>query len=282
MRESVLVVLGAGGMGEAIAHRVGSGKAILLADSSDEVLARASEAIRSQGHAVSTHRVDVSSPDSVRDLAQLAASLGRVTQVGHTAGLSPAQATSAAILSVDLLGVALVLEEFGRVVAPGGAGVVISSMAGHLAPPLSPEEEQALANTPPGELLQLPLLLERGGDDPGGAYALAKRANQIMVQAASLGWGARGARVNSISPGIVSTPMGRLELSSPVGDLMRSMVDSSPARRLGTPDDIASVASFLLGPESTFITGTDVLVDGGVVAALRFAGSSGATSGDRY
>ena len=282
MPDSVLVVIGAGGMGEAIARRVGSGKALLLADSSEEALARAAEAITSEGHNVSTHRVDVSSPDSVRDLAHLAASLGRVTHVAHTAGMSPAQATSAEILSVDLLGVALVLEEFGEVVAPGGAGVVIASMAGHLAPPLSPEEEQALARTPARELLQLPLLLERGADNPGGAYALAKRANQIRVEAASLAWGARGARVNSISPGIISTPMGRQELSSAVGELMRSMIDSSPARRLGTPDDIASVTSFLLGPESTFITGTDVLVDGGVVAAVRFAGPPETDSDDRY
>lgn len=267
MRNRVLVVIGAGGMGQAIARRMGSGHTVLLADVREDILQSVGETLQNEGHKVITRLVDVSSPESVRDLAETAASLGLVAQIAHTAGLSPVQAPALAILKVDLLGVALVLDEFGRVVAEGGAGVVISSMAGHFAPPFSPEQEQALTSTAPEELLSVAFLSQI--DDPGAAYAVAKRANHLRVQAASARWGENGARVNSISPGIISTSMGRQELASEHGQLMSAMVESSPARRIGTPDDIASAAAFLLGPQASFITGTDLLVDGGAVAAAR-------------
>ena len=215
-------------------------------------------------------RVDVSSPESVRGLAEFAASLGDVTQLAHTAGLSPAQASAEAILAVDLLGTALVLDEFGEVVAPGGAGVVISSMSGHLVPPLSAEQEKALAHNPAGELLELDFVKQL--DHPFSAYPIAKHANYLRVRAVSVNWGRRGARINSISPGIISTPMGQQELASSVGDGMRAMIAMSATGRIGTADDIAAATAFLLGPDATFITGTDLLVDGGVVAAVK-AGS---------
>ena len=211
--------------------------------------------------------VDVSSAQSVGTLAQQAAALGSVTHVAHTAGLSPSQAPAAAILAVDLLGVALVLDEFAKVIAPGGAGVVIASMAGHIFPPLTPEQERAVTQTPAQELLGLPFISEL--TEPALAYGVAKRANRIQVQAASKVWGQRGARINSISPGIISTPMGQQELASPVGDGMRAMTAASAAGRVGTPDDIASAAAFLLGQDASFITGADLLVDGGVTAAMR-------------
>ncbi|MGO9382784.1 MAG: SDR family oxidoreductase [Mycobacterium sp.] len=270
MAREVLIVLGVGGMGQAIAHRLGAGKTVLLADNNEATLASVAEALTADGHRVDGRRVDVSSPESVRTLAEHAASLGPVTQVAHTAGLSPAQASAEAILAVDLLGTALVLEEFGEVIAPGGAGVVIASMAGHMFPPLSSEQEKALAHNPPGELLQLDFI--SGITDPNFAYPIAKQANHIRVRAASAHWGRRGARINSISPGIISTPMGQQELASPVGDGMRAMVAMSATGRLGTPQDIASATAFLLGPEASFITGTDLLVDGGVIAAIK-AGS---------
>jgi NAD(P)-dependent dehydrogenase (short-subunit alcohol dehydrogenase family) len=206
----------------------------------------------------------------VRELAKFSASLGRVTQVAHTAGLSPSQASAQAILAVDLLGTALVLQEFGEVIAPGGAGVVIASMAGHMFPPLAAEQEKALAHNPPGELLRLDFI--SGITDPNFAYPIAKQANHIRVSAASAYWGRRGARINSISPGIISTPMGQQELASPVGDGMRAMIAMSGTGRIGTPEDIAAATAFLLGPNASFITGTDLLVDGGVIAAVK-AGS---------
>jgi NAD(P)-dependent dehydrogenase (short-subunit alcohol dehydrogenase family) len=266
----VLVVIGVGGMGQAIARRLGSGKTVLLADNNEAVLASVAGSLAAEGHHVESRTVDVSLPESVRGLAEYAASLGDVTQVAHTAGLSPAQAPAEAILAVDLLGTALVLQEFGEVIAPGGAGVVIASMAGHMFPPLTAEQERALAHNPPNELLKLDVV--SGISEPAMAYPIAKQANHIRVRAASVQWGRRGARINSISPGIISTPMGQQELASPVGDGMRAMIAMSGSGRIGTPDDIAAATAFLLGPEATFITGTDLLVDGGVIAAVK-AGS---------
>ncbi|MEW2622501.1 SDR family oxidoreductase [Streptomyces sp. NPDC048106] len=267
MSAEVLVVIGVGGMGQAIAGRLGSGRRLLLADFDVETLASCADLLRGQGHDVTTRQVDVSSRSSVAELARAAQGLGLVRQVAHTAGLSPVQAPAAAVLKVDLLGTALVLEEFARVIAPGGSGVVIASMAGYMAPPLSPDQEQALALTPADALLDLPFTSpEALGQN---AYALAKFGNRLRVQAAATSWGERGARVNSISPGVIATPMGQQELDGESGKAMRAMIDASGTGRVGTPDDIAEAAAFLLGPGSTFITGSDLLVDGGVVAARR-------------
>lgn len=269
MDRDVAVVIGVGGMGVAVARRVGGGRRLLLADFSEAVLGAAAERLRGEGHDVTAERVDVSDAGSVGALAQRAAAMGRVTHVAHTAGLSPVQASVEAILRVDLMGVALALDAFGGVVAAGGAGVVIASMAGHMAGALPPEMEAALALTPPADLLALPFLAPGAVPDPGAAYTIAKRANALRVQAAARAWGARGARVNSISPGVISTSMGQAELGGPSGEQMRGMIAMSATGRVGTPDDIADAAAFLLGPQASFITGTDLLVDGGVIAAIR-------------
>ncbi len=269
--KDVVVVIGTGGMGAAVACRQGPGRTLVLADVDGQRLEAAAGRLRTDGMEVHPCPVDVSSRSSVADLAGLAASRGPVRQVVHTAGLSPVQAAAEAILRVDLLGVALVLDEFGEVVADGGAGVVVASMAAHMAASLTAEQERALAEAPADELLgQVEALtgsLETS--DPGSVYALAKRANQLRVQAASGPWGERGARVNSVSPGIVSTSMGREELASANGPFMQALVEASPAGRLGTPQDVASAVVFLLGPDASFVTGTDLLVDGGAVAAFR-------------
>ena len=264
----VLTVIGVGGMGQAIIRRLGPGKTVLLADNNeaDTGLGSRIPCCGRLSRREPARRCRVS--ESVHALAEFAASLGNVAQLAHTAGLSPAQASAEAILAVDLLGVALVLQEFGEVIAPGGAGVVIASMAGHMFPPLTAEKEKALAHNPPGELLDLDFV-SRATSIPGIAYAIAKQANHIRVRAASAQWGRRGARINSISPGIISTPMGQQELASPVGDGMRAMIAMSGTGRIGTPDDIAAATAFLLGPDATFITGTDLLVDGGVIAAVK-------------
>lgn len=265
---AVLAVIGTGGMGKAIARRLGGDKTILLADFNEVTLAAVADELRGDGFSVTTRRVDVSRPDSVSALASAAAEMGPVTQVAHTAGLSPVQAPMAAILAVDLLGVGLVLDAFAEVIAPGGAGVVIASMAGHMARTLTAEQEQALALAPTDQLASLPFATASVLTDPQDAYFLAKKANQLRVRAASSTWGARGARINSISPGVISTPMGQQELAGPMGEALRTMVSTSATGRIGTPEDIAAAAAFLLGPDSTFITGTDLLVDGGTVAAL--------------
>jgi NAD(P)-dependent dehydrogenase (short-subunit alcohol dehydrogenase family) len=265
--QDVLVVTGCGGMGTAVARRLGPGRSILLADVHEGALVTAADALRGEGLDVSTRTVDVGRADSVEDLAQAAAGLGRIATVVHTAGLSPVQASPGAIVQVDLIGTAVLLDAFGRVIAPGGAGVFVASMAGSLAH-LDPEFERRLATTPTTDLAGLPELSDEALGDAATAYVTAKRANQLRVRAAAGTWGARGARVNSLSPGVVATPMGAAELSGPTGDVMRQMIDGSPAGRIGTPHDIAAAVAFLVGPDAGFVTGTDLLVDGGVVAAL--------------
>jgi NAD(P)-dependent dehydrogenase (short-subunit alcohol dehydrogenase family) len=206
----------------------------------------------------------------VQALAEKATGLGNVTGVIHAAGVSPSQASPETILRVDLYGAALVLEVFGNVIARGGSGVVISSQSGHRLPPLGADESRALAVTPTEELLDLPFLQSGAVDDSLHAYQLSKRGNSLRVMAEAVRWGKRGARINTISPGIIITPLARDELSGPRGDGYRRMIEGSPAGRAGTPDEVASVAALLMGPDGGFITGSDVLMDGGVTAAYWY------------
>ncbi len=265
----VIVVIGAGGIGTAIARRQGFGKHILLADFNETLLEAAAKELELASYKVSFHHVDVSSRASVRTLAEVAASLGSVMQVINTAGLSPNMAPPDRILAVDLYGSAVVFEEFERVIAPGGSGLIVSSMAGHMSGALAPEQEHDLAFAPADELMKKPLLSGESVPNSMVAYILSKRANHLRVQAASISWGKRGARVNSISPGIIATPLAQHELNSPIGDIYRGMIAASPAKRMASPDEIAVAASFLLGPDAGFITGSDLLIDGGVIAAMR-------------
>jgi NAD(P)-dependent dehydrogenase (short-subunit alcohol dehydrogenase family) len=269
MNREVIVVIGAGGIGLAIARRQGFGKTVLLADFNEEALKTAAESMRNSSYAVETHTVDVSSRESVQTLATTAAALGKVVQVINTAGLSPNMAPVERVLEVDLYGSAVVFDEFEKVIAPGGAGLIISSMAGHMMPALPPEQDHALAYTPTEELLDLPFLQANAVPNTLVAYMIAKRANHLRVQASAMTWGARGARVNSLSPGIIVTPLALHELNSEIGDIYRTMVAASPANRMASPDEIAIAASFLLGPDAGFITGSDLLIDGGVIAAMR-------------
>jgi len=269
MKISVLVVIGTGGIGLAIARREGAGKTILLADINEQALAEAAKDLENTGYTVHTQVVDIAARASVTALAAAAAALGDVMQVVHAAGLSPNMAPPDKILAVDLHGTALLLEEFGRVVAVGGAGIVISSMAGHMPPALGQAADEALARTPADELLALPMLQPAQVPDSGAAYALSKRANQLRVQQQSLHWGERGARLNSISPGIIMTPLAQHEMNSPIGDAYRAMIKTSVAKRVGTADEVAAAASYLLSLEAGFVTGSDILIDGGVIAAMR-------------
>jgi NAD(P)-dependent dehydrogenase (short-subunit alcohol dehydrogenase family) len=267
---TVLVVIGAGSIGQAIARRVGAGKHVLLADLRRELADAAAKVMSDAGFDVSTASVDVSSRESVHALVERATALGDVWGVIHAAGVSPSQASPATILHVDLYGTALVLEEFGNVIARGGSCVVIASMSGHRLPALTAEQDKALATTPTDELLALPMLGLDRVTDPLNAYQISKRANSLRVMAEAVRWGKRGARVNTISPGIIITPLANDELSGPRGAGYRRYIEGSAAGRAGTPDEVANVGALLMGPDGAFITGSDILQDGGVTAAYWF------------
>jgi NAD(P)-dependent dehydrogenase (short-subunit alcohol dehydrogenase family) len=268
--KQLTVVIGAGAIGIAIARRVSAGKHVLLADLRLETADAAASTLRDAGFDVSTTTVDVCSGVSVRALVSQATALGQITGVVHAAGVSPSQAAPAVILAVDLYGTALVLEEFGKVIAAGGSCVVIASMSGHRLPALSAEQDKALATTQVEELLALPMLGPDQVRDSLHAYQLSKRGNSLRVMAEAVRWGKRGARVNTISPGIIFTPLARDELSGPRGDGYRNMIQASAARRGGTPDEIASLCALVMGPDGAFITGSDFLIDGGVTAAYWY------------
>jgi NAD(P)-dependent dehydrogenase (short-subunit alcohol dehydrogenase family) len=269
MSQNVAVVIGVGGMGRAIAERIGAGNRLLVADANHSTLNAVAEQLHSLGYRVTAEPIDVSSRESVSTLATQAASLGEVRYVVHTAGLGPTQATVPRLLAVNLLGVALTIEEFAKVVAPGGAGVVTASTAAHRRGPFTPEETIQLATTPADELLSLPLASPNNFPDAVTAYSFAKRANLVRIQGASVTWGAKGARINTISPGIIATPMLDAELASGRGAQTAAIIEASNAKRIGTPTDIAAAAEFLLSPASGFISGVDLLVDGGVTAAVQ-------------
>jgi NAD(P)-dependent dehydrogenase (short-subunit alcohol dehydrogenase family) len=266
----VVVVIGAGSIGQAIARRVSAGKHVLFADLRQEGADAAAKVLADAGFEVSTAVVDVSSHASVHALVETATALGSVTGLIHAAGVSPSQASPATILKVDLYGTALVLEEFGNVIAEGGAGVVIASQSGHRLPALSPEQNAALATTPTEDLLALPMLQPEQVKDSLHAYQLSKRGNSLRVMAEAVRWGKRGARVNTISPGIIFTPLARDELTGPRGEGYRRMIEASSAKRGGTPDEVGNVGALLMGPDGGFITGSDFLMDGGVTAAYWY------------
>jgi NAD(P)-dependent dehydrogenase (short-subunit alcohol dehydrogenase family) len=266
----VVVVIGAGSIGQAIARRVSAGKHILLADLRQPNVDAAAKVMSDAGFKVSTAIVDVSSRKSVHELVGTATKLGTVTGVIHAAGVSPSQASPATIFKVDLYGTALVLEEFGNVIAPGGAAVVIASQSGHRLPALTAEQNKALATAPADELLGVPMLQLDKVTDSLHAYQISKRGNSLRVMAEAVRWGKRGARVNTISPGIIITPLANDELTGPRGEGYRRMISLSPAGRAGTPDEVGNVGALLMGPDGAFITGSDFLMDGGVTASYWY------------
>ncbi|HXW35749.1 MAG TPA: SDR family oxidoreductase [Acidimicrobiales bacterium] len=266
----VVVLVGAGQIGLAIARRIGAGKHLLLADLHRGNADAAASVLVDVGFETSASIVDVSSRESVHALVETATALGDIVGLIHAAGVSPSQAPPEAILKVDLYGAAVLLEEIGDVIAPSGSGVVIASQSGHRLRALSAEEDSVLATTPADDLLALPILQPDRVTDSLHAYQLAKRANSLRVMAEAVRWAKRGARVNTISPGIIITPLARDELTGPRGESYRRMIELAPAKRAGTPDEVATVGALLMGPDGTFITGSDFLIDGGVTASYFY------------
>ncbi len=269
-KKNVAVLVGAGGIGIAIARRVAQGKHLVVTSLTQEETDRVAERLRMDGFDVTGVACDLSSRADIVAVIEHARQFGPITNVICAGGVSPSQAPIAQILRVDLYGTSVLLEEFGKVIAPGGSGVVVSSQSGHRLPALTQEQNWALAMTPTEELLDLDFLSEEAIGTTLRAYQYAKRCNVLRVQAQACEWGRRGARVFSISPGIIMTPLAFDELNGPRGEGYRKMLDLMPAKRAGTVDEMGALVAFLMGPEATFITGTDILCDGGSTAAYWY------------
>lgn len=245
----VIVLIGAGQIGQAIARRVGVAKHVVLADLREDNANAAAAIMSNAGYDVSVATCDVSARESVRAVVQAASEHGEIAGLIHAAGVSPSQATAATVLKVDLYGTELVLEEFGNVMTAGGSGVVISSQSGHRLGPLPADQAKALATTPVEQLLALPFLQLDQVKDSLHAYQLSKRGNTLRVMTEAVRWGKRHARINTISPGIIMTPLAKDELGGPRGAGYRRMIEGSVAGRAGTPDEVGAVGALLMGPD---------------------------------
>lgn len=268
--KNVMILTGAGQIGMAIARRMGYGKKIFIGDKKMENARTISGIMNEAGFNTEALEMDLSSRESIRNLIAEAQKAGPITMLVNAAGVSPSQAPIEAILKVDLYGTAVLLEEVGKVIAPGGVGVTISSQSGHRMPALTPEEDEQLACTPTEELLKLDFLQPENIRDTLHAYQLAKRCNEKRVMAESVKWGEKGARINSISPGIIVTPLALDEFNGPRGDFYKNMFAKCPAGRPGTADEVANVAELLMSDKGAFITGADFLIDGGATASYFY------------
>lgn len=230
--KEVIALLGAGSMGTAIARRFAAGRIVLLGDISEKNLERVSNELKYSGYTVETYVVNALEKKSVEAFAEKAASLGPVKYFIDTAGASPNQSSPEHIMMLDGVGTGYALDAFGKVMAAGGAGLVISSQTGY-------------------------------------AYIIAKRINHLQAQKiAATTWKERRARINTLSPGVIVTPLAYDEFAA-AGDNYQKMIDASAAMRTGSSDEIAEAGAFLLGEHAGFINGTDLLIDGGTIAAIR-------------
>lgn len=268
--KKVMVWTGAGQIGMAIAGRMGYGMKIVVGDKKIENAKAIADIMNGAGYDVTPVETDLSERDSILELIDIGKKLGDITMLVNAAGVSPSQAPVESILKVDLYGTAVLLEEVGKVIAEGGVGVTISSQSGHRMPALTAQEDEQLACTPTEELLSLPILQPENIRDTLHAYQLAKRCNEKRVMAESVKWGEKKARINSISPGIIVTPLAIDEFNGPRGDFYKNMFAKCPAGRPGTADEVANVAELLMSDKGKFITGADFLIDGGATASYFY------------
>ena len=266
----VVLWTGAGQIGMAIARRVGMGKQIILGDKNLKNAEKIAQIMNEAGFHVRAYETDISSKQSILHLISEAQKYGEIVHFINAAGVSPSQAPIDVILKVDLYGTAVLLEEVGKVIKEGGTGVTISSQSGYRMPALGAEIDEQLATTPTEELLNLPVLQPQNIKDTLHAYQLAKRCNGKRVMAEAVKWGARKARINSISPGIIVTPLALDEFNGPRGDFYKNMFAKCPAGRPGTADEVATLAELVMSPAGAFITGSDFLIDGGATASFFY------------
>ena len=270
MKKDSVIWIGAGQIGLAIVRRIAPGKKIVIGDKNIVHAQTAAEVLNNAGFDTVAMVADLSSRESILSLISEARKYGNIRHLVNSAGVSPSQASIETILKVDLYGTAVLLEEVGNVIVEGGTGVTISSQSGHRMPALTPDEDRLLATTPTEELLSLEILRPENIRDTLHAYQMAKRCNVKRVMSEAVKWGERGARINSISPGIIVTPLAMDEFNGPRGDFYKNMFAKCPAGRPGTADEVAHVAELLLGDQGAFITGSDFLIDGGATASYFY------------
>lgn len=268
--KDVLLLIGAGQIGMAIARRMGYGKKIVIGDRSLKNGQAIAAIMNNAGYDAEPFEMDLSSRESILNIIAKAQSYGEIGMMVCAAGVSPSQAPIETILKVDLYGTSVLLEEVGKVIKQGGTGLVVSSQSGHRMPALTPEQDEQLACTPTEDLLKLEILQTKNIKDTLHAYQMAKRCNVKRVMAEAVKWGERGARINSVSPGIIVTPLAIDEFNGPRGDFYKNMFAKCPAGRPGTADEVANVAELLLGEKGAFITGSDFLMDGGATASYFY------------
>lgn len=268
--KNVMLLTGAGQIGMAIARRVGYGMKIVIGDKRRENAEAIADTMNKAGFTTVPVEMDLSSRASILALIDTAQQYGEISMLVNAAGVSPSQASIETILKVDLYGTAVLLEEVGKVISKGGVGVTVSSQSGHRMPALGAELDEQLATAPTEELLALEALQPQNIRDTLHAYQMAKRCNVKRVMAEAVKWGNRGARINSISPGIIVTPLALDEFNGPRGDFYRNMFAKCPAGRPGTADEVANVAELLMSDRGAFITGADFLIDGGATASYFY------------
>jgi NAD(P)-dependent dehydrogenase (short-subunit alcohol dehydrogenase family) len=269
-RTDVIIVTGAGQISMAIARRIGYGKKIIIGDIKYENAEKISRILNNAGFDAEPFEMNISSRYSILSLINKALDYGNIKMLVNGAGVSPSQASIESILKVDLYGAAVLLEEVGNIISEGGVGITISSQSGHRMPQLSAIEDEQLATTPTEKLLKLDILQPKNIRDTLHAYQMAKRCNEKRVMWESVKWGERGARINSISPGIIVTPLAMDEFNGPRGDFYKNMFAKCPAGRPGTADEVANVAELLMSDKASFITGSDFLIDGGATASFFY------------
>lgn len=268
--KEVILWTGAGQIGMAIARRIGFGKKIVVGDKNLDNAKAIAKIMEKAGFDLVPVETDISSRESILNLIAEGLKFGEITALINAAGVSPSQASIETILKVDLYGTAVLLEEVGKVIATGGVGVTISSQSGHRMPELGTEVDEKLATTPTEELLSLEVLQPENIKDTLHAYQMAKRCNVKRVMFESIRWGENNARINSISPGIIVTPLAIDEFNGPRGEFYKNMFAKCPAGRPGTADEVANLAELLMMPQGAFITGSDFLIDGGATASYFY------------
>lgn len=268
--KKVMLLVGAGQIGMAIARRVGTGMKIIVGDKKTENTENIAAILNNAGFDAFPVKTDLSDRASIQSMIAKGQEYGEITMLVNAAGVSPSQAPIEAILKVDLYGTAVLLEEVGKVIADGGVGVTISSQSGWRMPALTAQQDEQLAMTPTEELLSLDFLQPENIRDTLHAYQMAKRCNEKRVMAQSVEWGKRGARLNAIAPGIIVTPLAIDEFNGIRGDFYKNMFAKCPSGRPGTADEVANVAELLMSDKGAFITGSTFLIDGGATASYYY------------